>query len=521
MKIEMAKNPTKIKAARNDPGKGNNGFADNVLTLTGGAAVAMAVSIIASPITSRLFDPEAFGLAALFMSGVTIIGLIACLRYEMTIVLPKSDEDAASIFSLCLIALAIITTVTSVFTLMFGGRVLVLLNANKLKPILWLFPLYVFLEGSRLLINYWHMRQRRFNIPSIGRVYLNIPTSISEIIGGWAGLRTGGNLVVLRIFGLIISPLFLFLRVSKADVHMFLQNARPKKMYNMAKKYMKFPLVDSWAILIIQLSWYAPIILIPAFFGPVIGGLYTKAISLLFLPTIVIGESVDQVFLQKSAALKAEGGNLTGLVEAVFNRMITIAILPFSILMIIGPELFGFFLGASWFESGVYSQIMCPYFFVSFLLLSIRNLFGTLEKQELNLISIALLTVTSVVIIILGGIFLKDARMTLLIMTVFCVGITIWRILMLMHTTSLSGLRQLHHFMRCFVYAVPTLVLISAMKWWFCLEAVYLIASGIIFSSPYFVFVLRHDLELRNFVTRTMFRLYSSLLSPLKLIKKI
>jgi hypothetical protein len=108
--------------------------------------------------------------------------------------------------------------------------------------------------------------------------------------------------------------------------------------------------------------------------------------------------------------------------------------------------------------------------------------------------------------------------MTLLIMTVFSVGITIWRILMLMHTTSLSGLRQLHHFMRCFVYAIPTLVLISAMKWWFCLEAVYLITSCIIFSSPYFVFVLRHDLELRNFVTRTMFRLYSSLLS---LIKKI
>ena len=38
--------------------KGTATFADNVLTLTGGATIALLITVLASPITSRLFGPE-------------------------------------------------------------------------------------------------------------------------------------------------------------------------------------------------------------------------------------------------------------------------------------------------------------------------------------------------------------------------------------------------------------------------------------------------------------------------------
>jgi O-antigen/teichoic acid export membrane protein len=81
--------------------RGSATFADNVVDLTVGSAIAFGVSILASPITSRLFGPQEFGLAALFMSGAAILGAIVCLRYETAIVLPKEDKDAASLFVLC------------------------------------------------------------------------------------------------------------------------------------------------------------------------------------------------------------------------------------------------------------------------------------------------------------------------------------------------------------------------------------------------------------------------------------
>ena len=54
----------------------------------------------------------------------------------------------------------------------------------------------------------------------------------------------------------------------------------------------------------------------------------------------VIGQSVGQVFLKESAAAKAGGKNLAILVEALFNRMITIGTLPFALLVIVSSELF-------------------------------------------------------------------------------------------------------------------------------------------------------------------------------------
>jgi O-antigen/teichoic acid export membrane protein len=104
----------KANAANAEINKGTAAFADNVLTLAGGTTLAVAVTILASPITSRLFWPEAFGLAALFRSASMMLGAIACLRYEMAIVLPKKDEDAAPLFALCCIALVAMTIFAAV-----------------------------------------------------------------------------------------------------------------------------------------------------------------------------------------------------------------------------------------------------------------------------------------------------------------------------------------------------------------------------------------------------------------------
>jgi O-antigen/teichoic acid export membrane protein len=154
--------------------KGKATFADNVLTLAGGTTIALGVTILASPITSRLFAPEAFGLAALFMSGAAFMGLLACMRYEMAIVLPKNDEEAASLFILCCVILAATTTFTFILSLILGQRVLVYLDAVELKPYLWLFPPYVFLIGSRLPFTHWFMRHKRFKISAANRVLISL-----------------------------------------------------------------------------------------------------------------------------------------------------------------------------------------------------------------------------------------------------------------------------------------------------------------------------------------------------------
>ena len=489
--------------------KGTATFADNVLALMGGATLGLTVTLLAAPITSRLFGPEAFGLATLFRGGSAMLAAIACLRYEAAIVLPEKDDDAAQLFALCCVFLIVMTTLTAILTHVFGTRLLLYLNAIEMAPILWLFPLTVFLIGSHLPLRFWYTRQKQFGINAAGRALNSIPLAGSEIIGGSAGFRTGGDLVVCRVFGHIFQPAFYVWQLLKGDWRFFITKINFGGILRSAKKYMKFPLFDAGAVLLNLLAVQAPIFLLTSFFNPTVGGLYAKATYLLLLPSIIVGHSVGQVFLQESAAAKAAQRNLAGLFEVVFNRMITIATLPYAILAIIGPELFGFCLGTRWTESGVIAQILTPQIFLGFLLGSIGTLFGTLGKQELNLLFNALLLMLRVFILIYGGLMLRDVRLTLFIYMVANALVILWSISWLIRATKASAAGPITHFFRCLAYAVPSVTLIVAAKWWFALEAIYLVALTPIFAIPYIVLALRHDLILQNLISNYFKRVLS------------
>jgi hypothetical protein len=146
---------------------------------------------------------------------------------------------------------------------------------------------------------------------------------------------------------------------------------------------------------------------------------------------------------------------------------------------------------------------------LGFLSGSIGSLFWTLGKQELNLIANALLLFLRVAILIYGGLILRDVRLTLFIFMIANVLIGLWRISLLIRATKTSATRPITHLMRCIAYVVPSVMPIVVMKWWFGLEALYLVALTPIFAIPYIALVLRHDLELRNLFSNYFQRVLS------------
>jgi len=115
----------------------SSSFAGDVLKLVTGTTIAQIITIVASPILTRLYGPEAFGFFALFTSITSIIGVIACIRYELAIMLPKSDEEAANLLGLCFLCVAMVSGLT-MFALYSGGDILLsLLRAPSLLPILF------------------------------------------------------------------------------------------------------------------------------------------------------------------------------------------------------------------------------------------------------------------------------------------------------------------------------------------------------------------------------------------------
>ena len=102
----------------------SSSFTTDVLKLVTGTTFAQIIAVLASPLLTRLYGPEAFGFLALSTSIITsIIRVVACMRYELAIMLPKTDEEAANLLGLSLLCVTVITGLT-VPALYFGGDAL-------------------------------------------------------------------------------------------------------------------------------------------------------------------------------------------------------------------------------------------------------------------------------------------------------------------------------------------------------------------------------------------------------------
>lgn len=140
--------------------KPKSDFSHNVLTLMTGTTIAQAIPIAISPILTRIYTPEDFGVFALFLAIVGFFSVIASGRYEQAILIPKKDEDAINIFALGFIIICSISLFLLIIILIFNNNITALLNNETISIWLYFIPLTVFFIGLFNLLVLFNNRKK-------------------------------------------------------------------------------------------------------------------------------------------------------------------------------------------------------------------------------------------------------------------------------------------------------------------------------------------------------------------------
>ena len=359
-------------------------FAGDVFKLVSGTTVAQALSILVAPLLTRLYAPEAFGLLAVFTSLTGFAGALGCLRYEMAIVLPARDEEAANLLALSLGLGLVIALASAPLLWVVGGPLLRLLKAPELGPYLWLVPVVVLLSGMFLALNAWNSRTKHFGRLSLVRVIGAASTHAAKLGAGYAGYTTGGALVGATVLGSALSTLILGYKIWREDATLFWRSVKRSEILLALRRYAKFPLYSTWASALSIVALNLPSFLLSYFFSPTEVGYYSLGYRLIQTPMVLIGGAMAQVFLQRAAEAKVEG-KLAPVVENVLRTLLLLGWFPLLLLTILGQELFAIAFGRPWAEAGLYTQILALSFLMSFIGSPISNLVNVLEKQEAGL----------------------------------------------------------------------------------------------------------------------------------------
>lgn len=465
-------------------------FTLDVLRLVSGTTFAQTLSVVTAPLITRLYSPGDMGLAALFVSITGILTVISSLRYEMSIMLPESDEDASNLLALSVVLTIIFSAITTLVIIILKQSLLYRHYAAEFMTYAWMIPIVLLFDGVFLAFNYWNSRVKRFKQISIANVTNTTTRTGTQLLLGFSGNATGGSLIIGRVFGSIIASLTMTLQTWRKFDLLFSSNIQWKCMINAFKRYRKFPLYDALAVLLNNISWQLPIFMFTYFFSANEAGYYALGNRVLVLPMMLIGVAIGQVFFQRAADANVKG-TLETIVEDVFQRLVKLGLFPFLSLTIIAPELFIVVFGHAWIEAGVYVQILSVWAFVWFISSPMSTLFRVLEKQEFSLYINVLIFTTRIISLGIGGV-LQNARLSLLLFATSGVFLYSYLDLAIITEAGVAKSRIVKILLMSFVEFIPAGLVLLLLKF-YKPNPIIIVSCSIVMIGLYFVYVIKKE----------------------------
>lgn len=382
-----------------------NSAVRGTLTLAGCTTLGAALMVAVAPALTHLFTPAVFGMVAVYTSIISIGAPVGCLRYDLAIVLPEDDDDAANVLILSLLLLLPICAFLGVLTWFWSQQIAAWLNAGQLAPYLWLAPFGVFGAGMYQALSSWALRKEEYGKIARTRLTQNGGMAVTQI---GLGALLSGNPVALLIGDLVSRYGGVTMLFRYAWPWLKARRISFRLMRASAKRYAKFPLYSTPASLLTAVEIQIPTILLSRYFGPSIVGWYALTYRVLRAPTTVLGQAAAQSLFASAARVSCDRERLQKLTERATLILMAIGLPVFALVVQEGPELFARAFGAGWMKSGVYARILAPALFISFVVNPLSNLLNIRQWQGTTLVYSALECVTTVGCLMIGVVYHSD-----------------------------------------------------------------------------------------------------------------
>jgi len=472
-------------------------FVFDVLTLAGGTTFAQILTVLAAPVLTRLYGPDDFGVWAIYLSITSIISVIACMRYEYSIMLPESSEEAVNLLGLSFLAVLLVTGLTFPVIWCFKEPIVNILNSQQIGNYLWLVPPFIFVNGLFLALNSWNSRTKLFKRLSLSRVFSSVSSTVTQVGIGFIEKTGASGLIVGSLAGQSIATFALGGQIWRDDRKLIVKNLSWEKIYEGFKKYRKFSLVDTWGALMNSISWQLPAFLLSAFFTPAVVGFYSLGFRLLQMPMSLIGGSISQVFFQRASRAFAEG-TLASLVENVFRMLVVIGMFPILILTIVGSDVFTVIFGKAWAEAGIYAQILSLWAFVWFISSPLTAIYVVVKKYHFGFHYNFFNLITRLLSLTIGGL-LGNARTALILFSLSGIAVYGYLCLKMMSYAGVKTSKVMKILISNFILFVPAGTVIITLKILEIDKILLVIFSGMIVCL-YYVYILKKDAQMKKII---------------------
>ena len=326
-----------------------------MVVLASGTALAQAITVLASPVLTRLYSPEAFGLFATFVALVSSLTPAATGKYEVALMLPPTERAATELYSLAVWFCAVLCACLLVVTWILHANEAAALTASGLGGWIFVIPITVLCVGLFNLTGYVANRRSQYKVIARSLMIQSAAAVGINIVLGLIGAKFAG-LIIGNIGGLVLSLVYLLF--SQRDFVRKVTMSWSARKRALALRYKDFPVYNASTGILDGLTTNLPVFFMIAFFSPEIVGFYALVIRVLNAPVKFISASVSRVNLKKVVDLVNNGERVERYMMQAAAGLLAISLPPTIIFIFWGPQIFSFVFGEEWMQAGQISQVL-------------------------------------------------------------------------------------------------------------------------------------------------------------------
>ena len=362
------------------PPSSSRSFYRQVQAASFGTILAQAVTLLSVPVITRFYEPENFGVYALFMILPNIVIPNLAGKFDVAIPVPRSDGVARELLGLgvkCIVGITPFVAVIAVLFRLFRTDQQTFGSAFFATVV----PSYAALAASLVLMQFLLVRTGDFFRLGLVRLTLATTTALSSIAFALLGLETEG--LILGACTGQFTALLLISFWNKRWLQFSLIKWSNRTTF-VLWRFRSFPAVNATTGIFNSLMLVVPFVGIATFFNDQVLGWFELGSRIAAAPIMLAASIIGSVNLRKVADLVSNDGRADRHVLAIMSRMWAVALAPMIIMLFFGPDIVAVVFGEVWRETGTYLQFLAPAFAAQFVAAPLSTTITSTKNNKLG-----------------------------------------------------------------------------------------------------------------------------------------
>lgn len=361
--------------------KGSFGY--NQLMTASHRSVTILAQLIFTPIITRLYPPEAYGITSAVIAVASLFPPFFTLVYDRAMLLAQDEEDVQGLRTLANVIPAFLSAILFIALLLGGDRLLVAVGLPALGHLALLIPaltlLIAWAQTSHQMVAVRMRYKEAFVVGSISTV----GNKLVAVLHGSFVSGSAIGLIGAEFFHRITQWLFNVRWILRENPINSMRRVGCYGMWRTMCKYVSFPKYELPAAGLAQFASRIPLWWLPAVYGISVFGNYGLSMSLLEAPLALLSYSMSQTFYQKAAQVFSQEGavRLRNISLRTMGFIALAGVVPMGLIALSAPWLFTFFFGEEWTMAGRIAQPLTIVYFARLIMEPTMSVLRVINKQ--------------------------------------------------------------------------------------------------------------------------------------------